>query len=295
MVVLYWAVDHEAPVQVTLSDCLSGGPFHERTPKRTVYLPASSMAASRKNLLEAFRNAGDVPELGTGAPPPQEKKPATGSLFDNIKTRARRSPAPSAQEAVPIEPRAAETPGLFSGNIPPGLLFAAGAGVLVAVGIAIGRASGSDVAAAEAGGEGPQIENTQGERPGGPGRAPADEPRNMGTRGTRDTLDADRSHASVKIEDSPLFDTDNLYTIVVQTYTHSSADHAWATFEHLRAEGFSVFPPVVKDEFLLILVGAAPRSRELAPIEATLRELERDGESPYHDAYRVPIDNYIER
>ena len=180
----------------------------------------------------------------------------------------------------------------------------------MAVGVAIGRASRPEVEAADGSSQAGSISELMGADTdsGGivPGRERGDAgqlgggslssnsrgPRNMGVRGTRDTLDAERR---TKIEDSPLFDAGNRYTIVVQTYTLANTDHAWATYEHLRSEGLRVFPPVVKDEYLLILVGAAPSSKDLALVQERIRKLQRDGEFAYHDAYRAPIDNYIER
>ncbi len=284
------------------------------------------MAAQRKNLLEAFKNAGDLPEPKDTRPQPNYTPPPAPapkpSLFENFKKKRAAKAAASRPERSlaegqvrPASRRASRSmrmpsTSILPGDIPPALLLAAGAGVVLAFGVVIGRASRPEVEAAGSDGD---ITELSGERHNDPnlggglrregsGIVPAGSgapgpgmqaPRNMGTRGTRDTLDADEK--TTKIEDSPLFDSANLYTIIVQTYTHSNSDHAWATFEHLRSEGFSVFPPVVKDEYLLILVGAAPRGKDLLPVEERIRTLLRDGEYAYHDAYRVPIDNYIER
>ena len=281
------------------------------------------MAAQRKNLLEAFRSAGDVPASGKQAskrpdppaererPSPERERPSTErerpsterarpSLLEKLKERrARAAAATSAGAAREGRRSSALEPGARA-ELPPVVRYAAVAGVSLAIGIALGRASMPDVAQAgespmspldELHAEGPELQ--------GAGLVPGGRARNLGTQGTRDTLDAHLPRTGTtekpRIEDSPLFDSANHYTIVVQTYNQSSSDHAWATFEHLRAEGFSVFPPVVKDEYLLILVGAAPRSNDLAPIEERIRELLRDGEPAYHDAYRVKIDDYIDR
>ena len=278
------------------------------------------MAAQRKNLLEAFKNAGDLPE-----PEPSPEAPSTGpaarvhppsatpSLFEKLhaKRSAKKTAAAPGSGGEPAEGRsrasriAIPSLSLFGGDIPPPLLLAAGAGVVLAIGVAIGRASRPEVEAAGAsereGSLAGLLDEREGAAPGEPegagivpagGGASRTSARNLGVRGTRDTLDAG---GRTQIEDSPLFDPENHYTIIVQTYGQANKDHAWATFEHLRSEGLPVFRPVVKDEYLLLLVGAAPSSKDLAAVQERIRKLPRDGQYAYHDAYRVPIDNYIER
>ena len=96
--------------------------------------------------------------------------------------------------------------------------------------------------------------------------------------------------ATLRIEDSPLYDPKNQYTVIVGAYSKTSPDFAWATHDHLAEEGFDVFPPVASGNLLLVLVGAAPSKADLADVEARVRKLERDGKKPYDDAYRQPID-----
>jgi len=98
-----------------------------------------------------------------------------------------------------------------------------------------------------------------------------------------------------RIEDSALYDAANKYTLVVEAYSKTSPDFAWATHDHLKEEGLDVFPPVASGNLLLVLVGAAPRSADLAEVEARVRKLERDGKKEYDDAYRQPIDKLISR
>jgi len=274
------------------------------------------MAAQRKNLLEAFQNAGDLPEpkpspeaSPTGPEARVSPPSASPSLFEKLQAKrsAERAGAAQETEGEPSEKRSRAPritlPSLsLPGGIPPALLLAAGAGVVLAIGVAIGRASRPEVEAAGAddreGSLAGLMDQQEGTAPGGAGIVPADgevsrvSARNLGVRGTRDTLDAG---GRTRIEDSPLFDPANHYTVIVQTYGQANKDHAWATFEHLRSEGLPVFPPVVKDEYLLILVGAAPSSKDLAAVQERIRKLPRDGQYAYHDAYRAPIDNYIER
>ena len=228
------------------------------------------MVAQRKNLLEAFKNAGDVPDLSGAAKPP---------------------PPPPPRE--PRERRPIKLPSLpsFAEEIPRGLLLAAGAGIIFALGVALGRASNKPTEAAEPDSDGEAYSEAM-DLPSGPGIVPARDFRDLGT---RDPAASDEGGESESLEDSPLFDAANRYTVVVATYTTQNPDPAWATYLHLRSEGFAVFPPVAKNEHLMILVGAAPRSRDLEDTEERIRRLRRGRSTPYDDAYRAPIDRYIER
>jgi len=101
--------------------------------------------------------------------------------------------------------------------------------------------------------------------------------------------------ATPRIEESPLFDPQNLWTVVVAAYSNSSEDLAWATYEHLSDQELSVFPPIQSGKVLIVLVGAAPTSAELADTEAAVRALVRDGQKAYDTAYRARIDKLIPR
>jgi hypothetical protein len=98
-----------------------------------------------------------------------------------------------------------------------------------------------------------------------------------------------------RIEESALYDLANVHTVVVVAYSNTSEDLAWATYEHLEEQGLPVFPPVASKNLILVLVGAAPSSAELASIEAKVRALPRDGKKPYESAYRARIDALLPR
>lgn len=239
------------------------------------------MSAQRKNLLEAFKNAGDVPDLSKAAPPPASPPSRPPSAAGAAPTRERK----------PLRERASLDLPSLPGEVPTGLFLAAAAGLIFALGVFVGvRFSQPDVAEAGSEPDGPAA--LVGGISTGPGIVP---PRDLGTRGPRAELPTLEEARQTPIEESPLFDKENRYTVVVATYTTQNPDPAWGTYMHLRSEGLDVFPPVVKNEHLMILVGAAPRSRDLAATEERIRQLRREGENPYHDAYRAPIDRYIER
>jgi hypothetical protein len=111
--------------------------------------------------------------------------------------------------------------------------------------------------------------------------------------------DETTSGASERIQDSPLFDPANQYTVIVASYTKGKGDAnqelAWATYQHLKDEGLPVFRPVVSGNLFVVLAGAAPTRAELETVEKGVRALERDGDKPYFDAYRVSIDKLIPR
>jgi len=102
--------------------------------------------------------------------------------------------------------------------------------------------------------------------------------------------------AEARIQDSPLFDPANLYTVVVASYTKSNQDLAWATHQHLKDAKLPVFPPVESRNLVVVLAGAAPTSAELEKVEASVKALARDGQKKdYSDAYRARIDTLIPR
>jgi len=103
------------------------------------------------------------------------------------------------------------------------------------------------------------------------------------------------SPGSTRIEESPLFDPANQYTIVVSAYSKSKTDLAWATHDHLLEEGLAVFPPVASGNLLIVLVGSAPRKADLEDLLARVHRLERDGVKVYDDAYPQSIDKLISR
>lgn len=101
--------------------------------------------------------------------------------------------------------------------------------------------------------------------------------------------------AATRIEESPLFDPQNQYTIVVSAYAKTKTDLAWATHDHLLEEGLPVFPPVASGNLLIVLVGTAPGRADLGDLLDRVHRLERDGKKPYDDAYVNPIDKLISR
>lgn len=185
------------------------------------------------------------------------------------------------QGAPPSEPTSGFGAGRGGGGGARRMLFAlVGLSLAFALGYAVGRGSPK---AAEA--KGPEQELAA------PAARPATQPRSFQPR----EGEQGKGAAPARIEDSPLYDPANQYTLVVEAYSKTSPDFAWATHDHLAEEGFEVFPPVASGNLLLVLVGAAPNKADLADTETRVRKLERDGKREYDDAYRQPIDKLISR
>jgi hypothetical protein len=217
------------------------------------------MSLHRKNLLEAFRKSD------ASSAPPSPPAPAQPTLFEvsGAAPPARRRDAVWALAVV----------GLVAAFV---------------LGFVVGRNTRSETRAEErapaagAGGSRPvqQPRAFQDRPPASPAlaipAAPAPAP------------------ATGRIEDSPLFDPANLYTVVVASYTRSNQDLAWATHEHLRDAKLPVFPPVESRNLVVVLAGAAPTSGELEEVEEAVKALSRDGrKKDYSDAYRARIDPLI--
>ncbi len=234
------------------------------------------MLPRRKNLLEAFKKSdaagaasasgpsSGLPLSQTPAPPPRA---APGPLFEGTGARSAgvgRQPAPAL--------------------IGIGLVFAFVAGFLV------GRGTEGEAQAEES--EAGLVTDPAPRR--GP---PATQPRAFQERPNAPGAEAAENAPaqSQRLEDSALFDVANAFTVVVAAYSNTNQDLAWATFEHLRDLGLPVFPPVASKNLILVVVGAAPTSGELAKTESTVKALTRDGQKAYETAYRARIDALIPR
>jgi hypothetical protein len=168
-------------------------------------------------------------------------------------------------------------------GVPRSVLIGFGLCLAFALGFAIGRGGRPVTEAKEAELEAPA-----------PAPRTSSQPRSFQSR-PEAGAEASEKPTPARLEDSALYVAENKYTLVVEAYSKTSPDFAWATHDHLKEEGFDVFPPVASGNLLLVLVGAAPRSADLADIEARVRKLERDGKREYDDAYRQPIDKLISR
>lgn len=192
----------------------------------------------------------------------------------------------SAKEAPSGAAGSGSTPTLPFSAAPSGgggrraLLVLFGLCLAFAFGFAVGRGGRSDAQAKESADE-----------ESAPAPRAVSQPRNFQPRAASETPPG----AAPRLEDSALFDAENQFTIVVEAYSKTTPDYAWATHDHLKEEGFAVFPPVASGNLLLVLVGAAPSRADLADTEARLHKLERDGKREYDDAYRQPIDKLIPR
>lgn len=218
----------------------------------------------RKNLLEAFKKSDAAGAPPSGAPPARSVPP--GPLFER-----------------PVSASAGST------GRPARALVVVALVLSFTLGFALGRGTGGETRAEETG---------PASSP--PRRPPATQPRAFQERpAPSDALAGAAAKpaapGSRRLEESALFDTANVYTVVVVAYSNTSEDLAWATYEHLHDQGLPVFPPVASKNLILVLVGAAPTSSELAKTEASVKALQRDGKKPYESAYRARIDALIPR
>ena len=221
----------------------------------------------KKNLLEAFRHAGDSGSSEPFAPRPSGNDP----------------PAPTAY-----------VPSAAPAWLPWGIAVV----VAFVLGLAVGRGS---VGEAEAGGsEDADPAGTARERDGagtggtrgtnsGTGLIPRDGGRLSG-RGTGPEDPAARTRTA-------LDDPANQYTLVAATYGKSRLEYAWRNVDYLKSKGLPVFDPVDQKRYIVVLVGAGPDRASLADLERRVQALDGpDGERrPYADAYPYRIDKLLDR
>ncbi|MSR62484.1 MAG: hypothetical protein EXS08_08570 [Planctomycetes bacterium] len=210
----------------------------------------------RKNLLEAFQTKSEAPRA---LPPSPVSSGPRGPLFDAAAAHA-------------------------SGGQPPRwLLVGVGFVICFALGFALGRRTPGETRAAEDA-RAPVLD---------PRPAPVNQPRVFQEPPTAPAAAVAESGA--RLEDSPLFQAQNLYTVIVASYSKSNQDLAWATYQHLSDAKLAVFPPIESGNLAVVLVGAAPTYAELEKTEQSVKSLARDGKKPYASAYRVRIDKLIPR
>lgn len=224
-------------------------------------LPA--MVVQRKNLLEAFRDAGKVP---TREPEPPAGPFALGDAPASAKpTKALRAPA-----------------------LPVWLPWSVGLVVVFALGFVLGR-RGAPVAASTGAARALEAAKESATRV---PQVRYEPPRTPVAERGQETPAAGGGLA----DPAPLHDPANRYTIIAATYGASRQDLAWATHDLLRDAGLPVWPVAAHGERFLVLVGAAPQSKDL---ETTLRSLTGlrswDDTLAYADAYVERIDRLIER
>jgi len=253
------------------------------------------MGSSKKNLLEAFRNAGDVPL-------PQ----------DELREDRLQPLTPEEERLLDGETRLQSD--LTSGGkhswrsdlpaMPAWLLYVAGAGVLFVLALGI-KNLGQDDDVEAAVGDTAAATEAAGPRAGEPaGIVPAQVPTSEQVRQPvvvpPPTGPAGASPDQAAAETtSPLLDRTNAWTVVVITYSRSATsaeDLAWATFDHLQAEGIPVFTPVEIGNKIVVLAGAAPRSSDLSGLEKRIAGLARGGRpNIYTGAYAERIEKFIDR
>jgi hypothetical protein len=212
------------------------------------------MVVQRKNLLEAFRDAGSKPS--------QEPEPAAG---------------PFAQGAAPARARVPRAP---RARLPVWLPWACGVALAFVLGVAIGRKSAS--LAAE------------------PSRTDEEEPARSETEARLDPERAARPASSEPIAaqtPDALQDPANRYTIVVAAYDLSSQAFAFSTQDQLADLGLPVWPVAQRGKHYIVLVGAAPDSKDLAELQRRVASLADWNGKPnaYADAYVARIDDLIDR
>jgi len=233
------------------------------------------MSNPRKNLLEAFRRAGEstAPPNQTNAGPFAEER----EEVVEAEPRRQRHASDAARELrVPA--------------MPAWLPWAAGIAFAFVLGIALGRGSGEESVAAETGSARDEAPFTS---------SLLDPPADLqGSRASEERSDASQPRASARSGAvDALFDPANRYTVIACTYADSREDYAKATYDHLRDEGLPVFPPARRGRNILVLVGAAPRVDGLEGVLERLRGLPawNGAADGYADAYAERIDRLIDR
>ena len=261
------------------------------------------MTPRQRNLLEAFRDAGD--SGGSG-------EPSSAGPF-----AAPPSPPPSsgAESASPqgMLPSSADQ-GRVRRPLPGWIPLAFAAALIFVIGIVVGKNTGGagneveaagpdseEVAEEHAREQGPgivtpaEILSSSGGSP-STGGAPAHEARTgSGTSGDSGRGPAAGPRPADRI--AALKDERNVYTVLVVTYGASQIDHARAPEDFLGDLGLPVFPPVTRGQYLEILVGAAPTTGELQAILNRVREAtDWNGvRGAFKDAFVVKIDDRIQR
>jgi hypothetical protein len=224
------------------------------------------MSARRKNLLEAFRSADAPPPAGDPAP---------------------ERPAPPAR---------APRPPFELPSLPRWLPWGIGVLVAFAVGFAFGRRSAGEAQAGEGtpGRGASAVPEVSRERPRSTPSS-AEKPLGVRSPGQASGQEQPVPATPARIEESALFDPANQYTVVAGTYSEPNSDLAWALHEHLRDEDLPVFQPVVSGDLVLVLVGAAPSSSDLAAVETRVRAVQEEKLDVKPDAYRSRIDALLPR
>jgi hypothetical protein len=227
----------------------------------------------KKNLLEAFQSVGG-PKAATPPPSPPSAAPAP--------VVQRGSPEQSAAMAKAFHAARRGPP-----SLPRSLLWIAGAGLVFAVGLTIGRGfSDSRAQESEPDARGPLASGAPATA--GSAAAPA---------AGASIPAASPGSAARPRADLALWDRANRYTLVVVTYAKGREDYAWATHDYLSEKALPVCTPIEKGKNLVVLMGAAPTSEALATLQRTVRELPGpNGEKrPFDDAYVEKIDTLVDR
>jgi len=248
------------------------------------------MAGNKKNLLEAFRNAGEVPLPNDE--PDEALQPLSAEEESLLAEETRLQADLSSGGRRPWRNELPE--------MPVWLPWVAGGGLVLVVAIALGKGftGGEDVNASEAG---DAASERQAESPPPAGIVPADPDRapvRPASESTPATTPA-TTPASGAEPVSALMDPANVWTVVVITYSQSASgaeDLAWATHDHLRDEGIPVHTPVEIGSQIVVLAGAAPRSSDLADLRARIEGLSRRGKANvYQGVYSERIDKFVKR
>ncbi|MFT5289406.1 MAG: hypothetical protein ACI8QS_002015 [Planctomycetota bacterium] len=237
-------------------------------------------------MLEAFKHAGEALPAGSpaaGGPFAGPRKPSEEEIAE-----AKLPPPPPIPDVDTDIPKATWSEVL--NEFPSWLPAALGVLVVLVLGILIGRASVGDAVQASSG------ESTGSEERFVPANGRFEDSVDEGGRQRILPEDLDqRSSAS-----SPLYDPENIYTVILITYSSSdySQDLAWATYDWLSDLGYPVWQPAFdlgNEEQVLLLAGAAPLRSDLEELVAEIRqEKSADDKSPFEGAYIVEIASHID-
>jgi hypothetical protein len=115
---------------------------------------------------------------------------------------------------------------------------------------------------------------------------------------------AKRNESAAKVgtsDDQQFLDKRNQCTVRVAQYDHNDAGKNLANkaYDYLRREGIPAIRPIVSGGAIVICAGYAKSTSELEQLVRRIQDLSgpdaKAGKKPFHDAYLVNIDPYVQR
>lgn len=242
------------------------------------------MSSRQRNLLEAFKDAGEALPAGS----PSAGGPFAGPRRAPEESAAERPDSDRTRSDVDV-PKASWSEVLE--ELPTWLPWALVGTAAFLLGLLVGRAtaSGPVVQAAPSGGD--ILPAGSDEVSAGRGARPA------GADGRVRILPEEVDDPELR----PLYDLDNEYAVVLITYGYSETGEgaAWTTHQFLLELGYPVFPPflsLTNPNLIVLLAGASPTRADLKPLQAKIqRQKGPNGRDfPFATAYIDEIGDHFD-